>query len=100
MSAGTQLSHPPFAIAPLPPGDLLIAGWPALVAVALAGLTLGFFGWYALIVPRHHGAIGELGLLAGIVGGIALPSRRGSATRATFRAAPASRLRARSNTTH
>ncbi len=26
------------------------------VAVALAGLTLGFFAWYAVIVPRHHGA--------------------------------------------
>ena len=40
--------------------------------MALAGLTLGFFAWYALVVPRHHGAIGELGLLAGTIGGVAL----------------------------
>ncbi len=71
MSAGTHLSRP------LSPrffrlSDLLIAGWSALLTVALAGLTLGFFGWYALIVPRHHGAISELGLLTGTVGGAAL----------------------------
>ncbi len=50
----------------------LIAGWAALGAVVLAGLTLGFFGWYAVVAPRHHGAIGEAGLLAGTVAGIAL----------------------------
>ncbi len=49
--------------------DLLAGGWAAFVGVALAGLTLGFFGWYALIVPRHHGAFSELGLLAGLVAG-------------------------------
>lgn len=51
-------------------GDVLIAGWSALLAVMLAGLTLGFFSWYALIVPRHHGIIGELGLLVGTFGGM------------------------------
>ncbi len=71
MSAGTQLS-PSFYSRLFRPSDLLIAGWAALVAVVLAGLTLGFFAWYALIVPRHHGAIGELGLLTGTIGGIAL----------------------------
>ena len=38
-------------------GDIFVAGWPALAAVASAGLTLGFFAWYALIVPRHHGCL-------------------------------------------
>ncbi|HEY6325857.1 MAG TPA: mannosyltransferase family protein [Candidatus Cybelea sp.] len=71
MSAGTQLS-PSFYSRLFRPSDLLIAGWTALVAVALAGLTLGFFAWYALIVPSHHGAIGELGLLVCTAGGIAL----------------------------
>ncbi len=71
MSAGTQLS-PSFYSRLFRPSDLLIAGWTALVAVALAGLTLGFFAWYALIVPRHHGPIGELGLLVFTVGGIAV----------------------------
>jgi Gpi18-like mannosyltransferase len=54
------------------PSGLLVAGWPALVAVALAGLTLGFFAWYAVVVPRHHGALGELGLVAGTLGGVVL----------------------------
>jgi hypothetical protein len=53
-------------------GDLLIAGWAALLAVAFAGLTLGFFGWYAVIVPRHHGVVSELGLLVCTLGGVAL----------------------------
>ena len=38
----------------------------------LAGLTLGFFGWYALIVPSYHGDAAEAGLLAGIFGGVVL----------------------------
>lgn len=71
MSAGTQLS-PSFYSRLFRPTDLLIAGWAALVAVALAGLTLGFFAWYALIVPSHHGAIGELGLLVATLGGMAM----------------------------
>ncbi len=71
MSAGTDLSQP--LRARLFRGtDLLTAGWAALTAVALSGLTLGFFGWYAVIVPNHHGVLGEAGLLAGTVGGIAL----------------------------
>lgn len=54
----------------LPLGELFVAGWAAPAIVALAGLTLGFFAWYALVVPRHHGAIGELGLIAGVSGGV------------------------------
>ena len=69
MSAGTRLSQqldsPLFGL-----GDALTAGWFAAGSVALAGLTLGFFAWYAVVVPRHHGALSELGLIAGIVGGI------------------------------
>ncbi|HYL27985.1 MAG TPA: hypothetical protein VEW74_09140, partial [Candidatus Nitrosotalea sp.] len=69
MSAGSRLSQqidsPIFGL-----GDALAAGWFAAGSVALAGLTLGFFAWYAVVVPRHHGALGELGLLAGVGGGI------------------------------
>lgn len=67
--AGTHLSRPvqsPF----LRVGDLLVAGWSALAAVVCAGLTLGFFAWYAVIVPRHHGALGELGLIVAVLAGL------------------------------
>jgi Mannosyltransferase (PIG-V) len=50
--------------------ELLAPGWSPLGAVVLAGLTLGFFAWYALIVPRHDAALSELGLLGGMAGGI------------------------------
>jgi Gpi18-like mannosyltransferase len=69
VSAGTQLSRrsdsPFFGL-----GDAFAAGWFAPAVVALAGLTLGFFGWYAVVVPRHNGAIDELALLAGLLGGV------------------------------
>jgi Gpi18-like mannosyltransferase len=68
--AGTRLSqplHPRIFLA-----DLLVAGWATLGAVTLAGLTIGFFGWYALVVPRHHGALGELGLILSVLAGWAL----------------------------
>lgn len=71
MFADTHLSRPAQSRL-FDPSALLVAGWPALLAVALAGLTLGFFGWYAVVVPRHHGALGELGLLAGTLGGALL----------------------------
>ncbi|MBV9720259.1 MAG: glycosyltransferase family 39 protein [Candidatus Eremiobacteraeota bacterium] len=69
MFAGARLSrevHSPF----FQFGELLVAGWSALAAIAVAGLTLGFFTWYAAIVPRHHGALSELGLIAGILTGL------------------------------
>lgn len=53
-----------------PVGNLILHGWVAPAIVGSAGLTLGFFGWYALVVPRHHGALGELGLIAGVVLGV------------------------------
>ena len=54
----------------LVPGALLTAaGWPALVAVSAAGVTTGFFAWYALISRAEHGALyletTFLGLLPG-----------------------------------
>jgi hypothetical protein len=40
------------------PGALLTAaGWPALVTVSAAGVTTGFFAWYALISRAQHGAL-------------------------------------------
>ncbi|HEV3090763.1 MAG TPA: mannosyltransferase family protein [Candidatus Cybelea sp.] len=70
MSAGTDLSRP-FHERLARAGDALAAGWPALAAVALSGLTLGFFAWYAMVVPRHHGAEGQAALLAGTTVGVA-----------------------------
>jgi hypothetical protein len=70
VSAGTNLSasvNP----RPLRLGDLLIAGWAAPAAVTLAGLTLGFFGWYALLVPSLHGAASEAGLIGALFCGTA-----------------------------
>jgi len=67
--AGTRLSRPSNARS-LPLGDLFVAGWAAPGIVALAGVTLGFFAWYAVIVPRHQGAVSEAGLVAGIAVGV------------------------------
>ncbi len=53
-------------------GDLLVPGWPALLAVVCAGLTLGFFGWYAIIVSNYHGAYGEAGLVGAVCAGVVL----------------------------
>ncbi len=33
------------------------AGWPPLAAVCAAGLTIGFFAWYALISRAQHGGL-------------------------------------------
>lgn len=71
VSAGTRLSQP--AQSPIIRfGDLLVAGWAAPAAVTIAGLTLGFFAWYALIVPGRHGVLGEAQLVGAVcAGGIA-----------------------------
>ncbi len=50
---------------------ILVSGWPAVAAVASAGFTLGFFAWYALVVPRHNAAESQVGLLLGGLVGIA-----------------------------
>ncbi|HTW82693.1 MAG TPA: mannosyltransferase family protein [Candidatus Sulfotelmatobacter sp.] len=50
-----------------------IAGGRApLAAVALAGLSLGFFAWYAVVIPRHLGpAANELALIGAVAAGLA-----------------------------
>ena len=41
---------------------LLAAGWVPLTAVAAAGLTLGFFLWYGLVVPMQDPTLSAAGL--------------------------------------
>jgi hypothetical protein len=55
----------------LVPGTLLAAaGWPAFVVVSAAGVTTGFFAWYALISRAQHGAFFlETTFLAMLLGG-------------------------------
>ena len=45
---------------------------PSSIAVCLAGLTLGFFAWYGLILPRHDGIATQLGLIVITLGTAAL----------------------------
>jgi len=49
--------------------DLLAPARGPLFAVASAGCTLGFFAWYATIVPRHNPVESNLGLIVGVAGG-------------------------------
>ena len=78
----------------------MVAGLPACLGVASVGFTLGFFAWYAVVVPTHRGPIAEAGLLAGIALGIVLAlTAWTSAIRATFRGARVSRFCARCATT-
>ncbi len=70
MAAGTNLSH----IVPSRAfrlSDLLLAGWASALAVIFSGFTLGFFAWYALIIPGHHGILGQLGLFITTIAGAA-----------------------------
>jgi len=55
----------------LVPGTLLAAaGWPALVTVSAAGVTTGFFAWYALISRAQHGVFFlEVSFLLMLAGG-------------------------------
>ena len=69
--ADTRLA-PPAHSRPSLFGDLMVAGLPACLGVASVGFTLGFFAWYAVVVPTHRGPIAEAGLLAGIALGIVL----------------------------
>jgi Gpi18-like mannosyltransferase len=66
-------THPqPFLLRSVRLGELLVSGWIPLLAVVLSGLTLGFFAWYALIVPLHSVAAAQLGLLIAVpAGGVA-----------------------------
>src|SRR5579864_4437630 len=45
------------------------AGLLSIVAVALAGLTLGFFGWYYAVLPLHRDLVSEVALPAGMIAG-------------------------------
>ena len=61
------------AVRSKPAAFVASVGWPATVAVGAAGLTVGFFLWYALALQRPHGplfldAIWVLALVAGVVG--------------------------------
>lgn len=53
-------------------GDALASvGWIYVLGVALAGLSLGFFAWEYIIVPRHIDALSTIALPAGMLGGAA-----------------------------
>ena len=51
---------------------LLRAGWGPAAAVIAAGLTLGFFAWYSLIVPTHRPTLIQAGLLLSLIAGAAV----------------------------
>ncbi|MDQ2872978.1 MAG: hypothetical protein M3R35_07620, partial [Candidatus Eremiobacteraeota bacterium] len=53
-------------------GPLLAAGWGPLIAVLLAGLTVGFFAWFGVLVPLHNAAYSQAGLPLCVVLGAAL----------------------------
>ncbi|MDQ2864732.1 MAG: hypothetical protein M3R51_00755 [Candidatus Eremiobacteraeota bacterium] len=55
----------------IPTGDILAGGAAPLVIVVLAGVTLGFFGWYGLLLGRHT-VVSELGLPISLLLGPAL----------------------------
>ncbi len=68
MSLTAQLPHRPHSRASRY-GDVLASGWPARAVVLAAGLTLGFFAWYGVLLPRQAG--GNLQLLACVaLGGV------------------------------
>ncbi|HET9095146.1 MAG TPA: mannosyltransferase family protein [Candidatus Baltobacteraceae bacterium] len=48
---------------------LLAAGWGPFAAVLAAGLSLGFFFWYAAIVPTHRPTLIAAGLPLAVIGG-------------------------------
>jgi Gpi18-like mannosyltransferase len=51
---------------------LLAAGWLPLCAVVAAGITIGFFGWFGLLLSANKPALSEIGLLAALAGAPAL----------------------------
>lgn len=69
MSAHVERSHP-VARVQIALGDtLLVAGWGPLAAVIAAGLTLGFFAWYGLLVPTHRPLLVQAGLPIAVLAG-------------------------------
>ena len=67
VSTRTHAPHPT-ARSPVA-SDLLAAGSAPCTIVAVAGFTIGFFAWLAVIVPRHSVLLDNLGLLVALVGG-------------------------------
>ncbi len=65
MSARIQASRAPVHLGIL--AELTSAGTLPLAVVAAAGVTLGFFAWLLLIVPRHDAMLSNVGLLASLV---------------------------------
>lgn len=47
--------------------ELTSAGTLPLAVVTAAGITLGFFAWLILIVPRHDPMLSDIGLVASVV---------------------------------
>jgi hypothetical protein len=59
------------AVRSKPAAFVVAAGRPAVAAVGIAGLTLGFYLWYALALQAPHGgAFLELSLLAALAAGV------------------------------
>lgn len=69
MSAQVEESRPAARIGFAPGDTLLTAGWGPLLAVVAAGLTLGFFGWYGILVPTHRPTLIQLGLPVAVLAG-------------------------------
>ncbi|HLI95075.1 MAG TPA: mannosyltransferase family protein [Candidatus Baltobacteraceae bacterium] len=71
MSAQVEESRPAARVHIALGETLLAAGWGPFAAVLAAGLSLGFFIWYAAIVPTHHPSLIQAGLLLVVpIGGI------------------------------
>jgi hypothetical protein len=45
------------AVRTKPAAFVAMVGWPAVLSVGIAGLTVGFFLWYALALRSPHGAL-------------------------------------------
>ncbi|MHB8146459.1 MAG: mannosyltransferase family protein [Vulcanimicrobiaceae bacterium] len=65
-------AHAPVRPRPVTISDFLTGGPAPLVAVLLAGFTIGFFAWYAILVPHHDPIVSELGLFVCTLGGAAI----------------------------
>jgi hypothetical protein len=52
--------------------ELFAAGLVPAIFVLLAGLTLGFFAWYAILVPRQNATLTNVGLPACLLAGAVL----------------------------
>jgi len=72
VSAHVEQSHRAAHAQLVLPEALRAAGWTPLAIVAAAGLTLGFFAWYAVLVPTHRPTLTGIGLPIALLGGIAV----------------------------